>query len=426
MTSSATPAALLRRLLLVCCAALLPGVADAQDPVPTEPPPAQLAGLLLSPAPVDTPAVPAAPRAQLPETPVPAGPAAQGATDQPPPPSRLARLLGPTTVFATADTYYEYNGNRPDSGNNVLRNFDEKDNQFSLSYLEFAFEQLPTETRRLGFRADLGFGPTATWVGSADPDEGRLKYLQQGYVSYLAPLGRGVQVDVGKFVTPAGAELIESAPNWNYSRSLLFAWAAPYYHVGVRAAVPVHDRVTVTGFLLNGWNNATENNRAKTVGAQVAVKPMEGVSISQTWLGGAEQANGLNGFRHLFDTVATWDVHPRVSLMGNLDIGRDEILGERVAWHGVAAYARLQLRPRWHVTPRVEWFEDAQGFATGTAQTLREYTLTSEHTLVGGLSARVEYRRDWSNEAFFAYRTDQFRKAQHTVLFGVVYAMQSK
>ncbi len=369
-----------------------------------------------------------------PGTPVPlaGAPADPAATQLPQPPtdlpttSRLQRLLGPTTVFATADTYYEYNGNRPGTGNNVLRNFDEKDNQFSLSYLEFAFEQKPTDTRRLGFRADVGFGPTATWVGSADPDEGRLKYLQQGYVSYLAPIGRGIQVDAGKFVTPAGAELIESSPNWNYSRSLLFAWAGPYYHVGLRAAVPVHDTVTVTGFLLNGWNNAVENNRGKTVGVQVAYTPVERLTISQTWLGGPEQPNGQPSWRHLFDTVATVTVHPRLSLMANVDIGRDEIAGQRVAWHGVAGYARVQVLPSWHLTPRVEWFEDAQGFATGTAQTLREITLTSEHALVGGLSARIEYRRDWSNRDFFAYRTDQLRRQQHTMLFGFVYAMQSQ
>lgn len=410
-----------RRLVSLLACAALPAAAWAQ-PAP-EAPPVQATLVLPAPPPAQVPTV--APSGAA----APAEPAAaqmpQPLTDRPEQ-SRLARLLGPTTVFATADTYYEYNGNRPASGNNVLRNFDEKDNQFSLSYLEFAFEQVPTETRRLGFRADVGFGPTATWVGATDPDEGRLKYLQQGYASYLAPLGKGVQIDVGKFVTPAGAELIESSANWNYSRSLLFAWAAPYYHVGLRAAIPVHDKVTVTGFVLNGWNNAVENNRGKTVGAQVAFKPSAAFSISQAWLGGPEQANGQPGWRHLFDTVATWHVHPRVSVMGNLDIGRDEIAGQRVAWHGLAGYVRVQVLPTWHLTPRVEWFEDAQGFATGTSQTLREVTLSSEHALVGGLSARVEYRRDWSSEAFFAYRGDQFRRSQHTVLFGFVYATQSR
>jgi len=33
-------------------------------------------------------------------------------------------------------------------------------------------------------------------------------------------------------VTPAGAEVVESKDNWNYSRGLLFAWAIPYFHFG--------------------------------------------------------------------------------------------------------------------------------------------------------------------------------------------------
>ena len=39
-------------------------------------------------------------------------------------------------------------------------------------------------------------------------------------------------MDFGKFVTSAGAEVIESKDNWNYSRSLLFAYAIPYWHFG--------------------------------------------------------------------------------------------------------------------------------------------------------------------------------------------------
>ena len=91
--------------------------------------------------------------------------------------------------------------------------------------------------------------------------------IQQAYVSYLAPVGNGsLQVDFGKFVTPAGYEVIETKDNWNYSRGLLFALAIPYYHMGMRAAYSPNDKVTVTGFLFNGWNNVVDNNTGKTVG----------------------------------------------------------------------------------------------------------------------------------------------------------------
>lgn len=357
-----------------------------------------------------------------PEEPQPA--AAQPEVPPPAPPqSPWLRLFGPTKVSTTADLYYEYNGNEPASGQNVLRNFDEKDNQFAFSYYEIAFEQVPTEKRRLGFRTDLGFGPTATWVNSTDPDGGNLKYLQQGYISVLAPVGRGMQIDAGKFNTPIGAEPTETAYNWNYSRSLLFAWAGPYYHVGVRAALPVTDTVTVTGFLINGWNNAQDNNRGKTMAAQVGWKVTPALTISQAWMGGPEGPNGAAGWRNLYDTVATWTVNPKLSLMTNIDIGRDSVGGVTSAWQGIAGYARVSILPSWAVTPRFEVFEDRDGYMTGTAQTLREITLTSEHTILPGLQIRVEYRRDWSTADFFEYKTDQFRPQQNTILVGFTYAL---
>ena len=91
-----------------------------------------------------------------------------------------------------------------------------------------------------------------------------LDKIEEGYISYLTPLGKGLQFDVGKFVTPLGAEVIEAKDNWNYSRSLLFALAIPYYHMGVRATYSANAKVTLAGLVVNGWNNVVENNSGKT------------------------------------------------------------------------------------------------------------------------------------------------------------------
>ena len=59
--------------------------------------------------------------------------------------------------------------------------------------------------------------------------------------------------------------MIESQDNWNYSRSVLFGYAIPFYHVGLRATLPVTDKVSLAGYAVNGWNNGTEFNGKKTV-----------------------------------------------------------------------------------------------------------------------------------------------------------------
>src|SRR5207302_11056951 len=131
-----------------------------------------------------------------------------------------------------------------------------------------------------GFRIDLDYGATAGLVAGFEPGGTTLyQNIQQAYVSYLAPTGSWLQIDFGKFVTPAGYEVIETKDNGNYSRSLLFAVAIPYYHMGLRASYPLSDKVSLTGFLVNGWNNAADNNTGKTVAGSLAVKPARALSM---------------------------------------------------------------------------------------------------------------------------------------------------
>ena len=84
----------------------------------------------------------------------------------------------------------------------------------------------------------------------------------------IGPVGKGLQLDFGKFVTPMGAEVIETKDNWNYSRSLLFALAIPYYHAGLRATYNFSDKFAASAYLVNGWNDVVDNNHGKTIGFQ--------------------------------------------------------------------------------------------------------------------------------------------------------------
>ena len=70
--------------------------------------------------------------------------------------------------------------------------------------------------------------------------------VQQAYLSYNAPFGNGLQVDIGKFTTHLGYELIEGYDGYNdnYSRSFLFGYAIPFAHTGVRTSYSFGDRVS--------------------------------------------------------------------------------------------------------------------------------------------------------------------------------------
>jgi hypothetical protein len=378
--------------------------------------------------PADTSGGAVAPATPAPATPAPGAPE-PAATAAPAAPEAVVEPAGggpnPIEITGFVDTYYGVNFNDPD-GDTQLRNFDTKHGQLSLNVIEVALEQKPSAQNRLGFRADLNFGPVTDMVHAFEPGGADVfKAFEQAYLSVLAPVGQGLQVDVGKFVTPHGAEVIEAKDNWNYSRSLLFALAIPYYHVGLRAALPVGDKVTFTGFAVNGWNNGVDNNGAKTFGLQGLLKPGSRLSIVQTVMTGAEQADDDDSRRFLSDTTVTFNVTPSFALMANYDYGRDTVAGSRVTWQGVAGYLRYQVTPSFALSPRFEWLRDKDGFMTGTVQDLRELTLTSELKVAGALLTRIEYRRDMSNQSFFATDTGT-SKSQNTFTIGLMYAFGAK
>lgn len=326
-----------------------------------------------------------------------------------------------------ADVYYNYNSNEVE-GDAPFRNFDTKHNKARFAMAQLWAAKTPAADSRVGFNVKLNAGHAADLIHGAEPstlaafDRSGSAAIQQAYVSYLAPIGSGLQIDAGKYVTQHGAEVIEAKDNWNYSRSLLFALAIPYYHAGVRAMYTVNDKVSFMGTVVNGWNNLEDNNGAKTFGGQVIIKPVPQLSILQNYMVGAEQADNEDDVRHLFDTTVTVTATETVSVMANYDYGKDSVAGAGVSWQGLAGYLKIQATPWLAVVPRVEWFDDTDGFMTGTSQSIKDATITGEVRLMNGLLWRVEYRRDWSDSAVFSKKTGAAVDSQNTFGMGFLYS----
>src|SRR5271167_3475984 len=180
----------------------------------------------------------------------------------------IAGLLGPTTISGFVDAYYGYNYNHPlevdpffpTFAGNGLQAFTNETNSFALNMVELIVDKAPDATSaesRAGYHIAAGYGEAASVVNGADiTGDGSNFYLKEAYMSYLAPVGKGLTVQVGKFVTPIGAEVIESNANWNYTRSILFYYAIPYFHFGANAKYVFNPKWSITGYLVNGWNNS--------------------------------------------------------------------------------------------------------------------------------------------------------------------------
>lgn len=330
---------------------------------------------------------------------------------------------GPIHVSGYADGYASLNLNHPSSGANLYRNFDVRANQFSLSMANLTLE---ADAEPVGFRIDLGAGRGYTVIGSADPLGSAMNWVPQAYITWKPSKRSGTQVDFGKFYTSAGAEVTDPNADWNYSRSLLYA-LGPYYHFGLRVTQPVGGGWTAGFQLVNGWNDVKDKNSAKTIGLTSGWTSQH-LSWFNSFYTGGESVSGPAGRRNYYDTVVAVTPTDRLGVLVNFDIGQDSgPTTPEAKWYGVAVSARYALTPKIAFSPRVEYFNDRNGLMSGTAQQLKEFTLTGEYKWFDGLISRLEYRTDFSNARVFERGASPFATGtQKTVLVALVASFGGK
>ncbi|HXQ27182.1 MAG TPA: porin [Candidatus Acidoferrales bacterium] len=390
----------------------------------------------------------------------------------------IASLLGPVTLSGFGDVYYGYDYNHPGNNLSPLRFFEAPTNGFNFNMAELILDKAPDATSadsRLGYHISAGYGQAAKIVNGSDSvfGDGSNFFVKEAYLSYLAPVGKGLTVTVGKFVTNAGAEVIESNANWNYSRSLLFYYAIPYFHFGAKAAYTFNPKWSVNVSLVNGWNNTNINHTSGgngsnlTYGGSVTYTPTMKWSVIENYYAGpvidASFFNGnqtINDWKQLSDTVIGYTPNTKWAFQVNGDYGFGprqyscpdtvtggatvepqgfvtgcKTFGPQATWWGVAGYAKYTLSPKTNFAVRYEYYEDPQAYtglivdpfdgATGFPGHAQEVTGTYSYNLTSALLVRGEYRYDFASLPVFMKGPSDSVKEQNTAYISFVYSFSS-
>ena len=376
-----------------------------------------------------TPAPDSSTPAQTTAAPVAQTAAAAPAAAPAPAPLKFPWKVGPMAVTGFVDGYYSYNGNTPTtSANNQvndLYNFNDKTDTVDLSAVKLTLNHDPAP---IGAHFDFMYGRTNELVTAGLQGD----YIEQAFISLKPAKAKGFEADFGRFVTSAGAEVIEAKDNFNYSRSLLFSWAIPYTHFGLRTSMPVSKTETIGVQVVNGWNVLTKNNGWATVGLTSAF-----VKTKYTWdlnfYTGPEHALPGHGYRNLVDTTLLLTPNAKFNAYINYDWGQnnDSVVGTGIYatgdhkvnnWQGIAFAPHEQFK-QVALAARYEYFTDPQGFQTGAIQHLNEFTGTFEYKvpkLSQTLITRAEYRHDQSNEPFFHKNATGMVDGQSTVTAALI------
>jgi len=334
----------------------------------------------------------------------------------------------PIDLHALADVYVQhaFAGEPP-----RYRAFD-VNTGLSLNFVRATLAHTPDP---IGFRVDVGAGDTPDAYFRSDPasisnpDVARaFSYFEQAFVTATVPIGSGLSIDLGKFGTPVGFEDNESPPNWNYSRSLLFTLAEPTYHMGARATYAVDADLAFSIFWLNGWNtNVIDGNGMRSFAGAATVKPADHLELVLVYAGGLERAptqlgNPALAYRNEFDGYVEYDPTDALKFAATADYGI-EASGGGVSYWGVGGYVQYGPLPWLGGALRGEYYDDPDGFTTGTPQRLDEATATLQATTRVGdasLIGRVEFRRDQSDRAVFPVRDQLPSPHQSTLTLGMM------
>jgi len=341
-----------------------------------------------------------------------------------------------------------------------LREFDTNANGFNVQAVKIALEKaLPDKDEwAAGFRIDTIMGSDAKYLGdtafgqSALPGDNTSGLaLEQALVKFRVPVGNGLDIYAGKFVTFLGYEVIESPANLNFSRGLLFTNAIPLTTTGVYGDYKFNDIVEAKFGVVDGWNNSestvsadsvgTTNNYTTTSAAspgasyafggkaitgQVNVTaPGKNANICTSFIYSPDSTEAYNSFVNnggdngpsvVFDIWGNWNptfVKDSALTLGfNIDLGYDGAAGapyldpatsgttpqdiheDTNTWWGIALYASYKFNKVFTLSGRGEYLHtDAVSFDSG-ATSLPKYGFGAEATdgnLVGASQDDFSY-----------------------------------
>lgn len=356
--------------------------------------------------------------------------------------SNLEKYLFGVKVSGFIDTSYTWSSNHPGFPNDddmSLRVFNLDHNQILFNDFNLTLER-PEPEKGWGVGGKLvgDFGRTgellreATLWGSTTTAEPSVE-IREAFLTTTLPVGKGIGIQGGLFVTLLGTEIIPNpgAYNDNISRSYLFGFSIPFRHLGIMFSYPVHDRISASAGLVTGWDNPKDNNGQPSFLGGVTLSPTKNFSLNSSLVIGPEQDNNSGNKRLAWANVASWTPMEPMTVTAEYTYGHEEKVttsGRDATWQGIAGYVSYNWTDRVTSAIRGEFFRDHDGARFGgdipgkhMDVKAGEITLTGTYKFTQMLLGRMEFRQDWANQRVFLKGNTASDKNQTTLALEAVY-----
>jgi len=311
----------------------------------------------------------------------------------------LSDVLGASGISMSGRIEAGYDYANTQGGGAVLgAPFTSESNAFSLHQAALNLAVAPT--KGVGGAVTILAGQDAQFLNGAGSTNEFIPL--QAYVSWTD--GTNTVIG-GRFLTLAGAEVIDSSANFNATRGIVFN-LQPLYHNGVRASRKLSDNLSVTAGVMNSISPANAGDSAnehKTVELNT-VYTMGSLTNALTVYAGDEASVNDAGRTLLVDYVGTLALNKATTLVLNADYFAEEVAKDDTAdGYAVAGYVNQKLSDSCRVALRGEYVHATQPGVTFLpfAANAKSLTLTMGHTVAPGLEIMAEARADKADKGTF-------------------------
>ena len=245
--------------------------------------------------------------------------------------------------------------------------------------------------------------------------------LNQAYIDVNVPVGKGLRLRAGKFVTLLGYEVINPTGNPLYSHSYLFGYAIPFTHTGLLATYQATDKLAVNAGITRGWDTALEdNNDTVDFLGGLTYTVSDRTTLTANLVTGPDQPGDNGNWRSVLDLILSTTVSENLTVAVNGDYGYEadsdfSVSGSDAQWFGLAGYLSQKLNDQCTLNGRLEYFNDQDGARIGgTSTSWYEATLgvalkpMPDHDFGQNLVIRPEVRFDYAEDPVFNGDYNQF------------------
>jgi hypothetical protein len=317
------------------------------------------------------------------------------------------------------DSYYAYDFGRPKNFDRLFTTQAARHNEFNVN---LAYVEAKLAAPRIHGRLALQAGTSVQSNYSGEPAIGSVsgpslsRILQEAFAGYA--ITPKLWIDGGIFFSWIGMEGFISRDNLTYTRSLSADYT-PYYMSGARLTWQPSPKVTALFSVVNGWQNISETNQDKGVGARLDYAPTSSTTLSYYDFFGNEIGSGR--LRTLNGVGLKSSVTPALTLQANFDYGTQTKADKsgHSSWWSSGLTGKTQVTPTVGVSARLERYSDPDQviIVTGVAPAFKATTASAGIDVAPLANSRVlwrsEVRGTWADASIFPDRSDISGTSKH-------------